>query len=273
MNPSSLPNQRVALLIQYLGTNFSGWQRQLHHRTVQGEIEDVLSKIQGKPVILHGAGRTDSGVHSSAMVAHFDATGTIPPQKWAVILNTQLPPDIFVRASTAVAADWHARFSASYRRYRYTIYTAALPNLFIYPWCWHYYHAPLEEKKMWEVLEPLVGNHDLAAFQRAGSKRRDSLVEMQEVACHREGDFIYIEMQAKGFLYGMVRLVVGMLVQVGSGERSPQEFTQIWQQKQRQEVKHSAPAKGLCLLRVGYPDHPFPPELWFDTQPKFQLNR
>jgi tRNA pseudouridine38-40 synthase len=269
----SLPRQRVALLIQYLGTNFAGWQRQLHQRTIQGEIEDILSSIQGFPVIVHGAGRTDSGVHAAGMVAHFDITGSIPPQKWAVILNSRLPKDILIRASAPVSADWHARFSASYRRYRYTIYTASLPNLFSHPFYWHYYQAPLEEKLIQEALEPLLGNHDLRAFQRAGSKRQDSFVEVQEVACEREEDFIYVEIQAKGFLYGMVRLLVGMLVQVGQRERTLQDFTRLWRQQQRHEVKHSAPAKGLCFLRVGYPEHPFPPELWFDTQPKFRLTR
>lgn len=270
MEPS---RQRVALLLQYLGTNFAGWQCQLHHRTVQGEIEGILSQIQGYPVTLHGAGRTDSGVHAAAMVAHFEVTSKIPPQKWAVILNSHLPPDILVRASTEVAADWHARFSASYRRYRYTIYTAAQPNLFVHPYYWHYYQAPLAAGVIRAALEPMVGTNDLGAFQRAGSKRKDSLVEVQEVACNREGDFLYIEIQAKGFLYGMVRLLVGLLVQVGRGERSLPEFTRLWQERQRHEVKHSAPAKGLCLLRVGYPEHPFPAELWFDTQPKFRLTR
>lgn len=268
MEPES---QRVALLLQYLGTNFSGWQYQIRHRTVQGEIEKILSQIQGFPVTLHGAGRTDSGVHGAAMVAHFDIAAKISPYKWAAILNSRLPQDILVRASTGVPLDWHARFLATYRRYRYTIYTASQPNLFAHPYYWHYYQAPLAVEAMQEALEPMVGTYDLRAFQRAGSKRKNSLVEVQEVACNREGDFIYIEIQAAGFLYGMVRLLVGLLVQVGRGERSPMEFTRLWQEQQRHEVKHSAPAKGLCLLRVGYPNHPFPEELWFDTQPKFRL--
>lgn len=270
MEPS---RQRIALLLQYLGTNFAGWQCQLQHRTVQGEIEAVLSQIQGFPVTLYGAGRTDSGVHGAGMVAHFDIVARIPPEKWAVVLNSRLPKDILVRASAVVAPDWHARFSASYRRYRYTLYTAAEPNLFVHPYYWHYYQAPLSIELIREALLPLVGTYDLAAFQRAGSKRQDSLVEVQEVACDQEGDFLYIEIQAKGFLYGMVRLLVGLLVQVGCGERSPQEFAHLWQERQRHEVKHSAPAKGLCLLRVGYPEPPFPAELWFDTQPKFRLTR
>ncbi len=125
---------------------------------------------------------------------------------------------------------------------------------------------------MLAALNPLVGYHDLAAFHRAGSERSHSWVEMQAVQCSRSGHFIQVELQAKGFLYGMVRLIVGLLVQVGSKRRSPADFTAIWQNQRRDLVKYSAPPQGLCLLRVGYPDFPFPPEVWVDTQPQFLLS-
>ncbi len=263
--------QRVALVIQYLGTHFYGWQRQPHHRSVQEEIEKVLSTVQGRPVTLHAAGRTDTGVHAAAQVAHFNATGPIPAERWAAVLNSRLPEDILIRASASVEPVWHARFSARWRRYRYTIYTDARPNLFVRPFSWHYYQAPLDESLIQAALTPLIGKHHLAAFHRANSGRSHSWVDVQAVECHRNGPFIHIEIQANGFLYGMVRLLVGMLVQVGNRERSPEDFTELWVNQRREEVKHSAPAKGLCLLRVGYPDSPFPPEIWFDTQPKFFL--
>lgn len=262
---------RIALVIQYLGTNFYGWQRQPHHRTVQEDIEQVLSTIEQRPVTLHGAGRTDSGVHAAAQVAHFNATGPIPAQRWTPVLNSRLPEDIMIRASAEVDSNWHARFSASWRRYRYTIYTDSRPNLFVRPFSWHYYYAPLDEFLMQSALTPLVGKHHLAAFHRANSGRKHSWVDVQAAECYRNGSFIHIEIQANGFLYGMVRLVVGMLVEVGNGKLSPQQFRDIWVNQQREAVKYSAPAKGLCLLRVGYPDSPFPPEAWFDTQPKFFL--
>lgn len=261
--------QRVALVIQYLGTHFHGWQRQANHRSVQEEIEKVLANVMEQPVTLIGAGRTDSGVHAAAQVAHFNATGSIPAEKWAKILNKQLPKDIVIRGSAAVAPNWHARFSASWRRYRYTIYTDSQPNLFVQPFCWHYYYAPLDEALIQTALKPLLGNHHLAAFHRANSARSHSWVDVQAVECYRSGPFIHIEIQANGFLYGMVRLLVGMLVQVGRGVRSPDNFTEIWSNERREEVKHAAPAQGLCLLRVGYRDFPFPPEVWFDNQPKF----
>lgn len=261
--------KRVALVIQYLGTHFHGWQRQHQQRTVQEEIEKVLSSILKRSVTLHGAGRTDAGVHAAAQVAHFDATGSIPASKWAIILNTQLPKDILILASAEVDSNWHARFSASWRRYRYTIYTDPQPNLFVRPFAWHYYYAPLDESLMQAALNPLIGKHHLAAFHRSNSGRAHSWVEVQAAECYREGPFIHIEIQANGFLYGMVRLLVGMLVQVGTKERSLDNFTQIWVNQRREEVKYASPPHGLCLLRVGYPDFPFPAEVWFDKQPKF----
>ncbi|NEQ21191.1 MAG: tRNA pseudouridine(38-40) synthase TruA [Microcoleus sp. SIO2G3] len=271
MQSSQLTKPRIALVIQYLGTHFYGWQRQPNHRSVQEEIEKVISAVEQRPVTLHAAGRTDTGVHAAAQVAHFNATGPIPATRWAAVLNSRLPEDILIRASALVAPNWHARFSACWRRYRYTLYTDNRPNLFVRPFSWHYYHAPLDESLIQEALTPLMGKHHLAAFHRANSGRSHSWVDVQAAECYRNGSFIHIEIQANGFLYGMVRLLVGMLVQVGSGELHPNSFTELWVNQRREAVKYAAPAKGLCLLRVGYPDSPFPPEVWFDTQPKFLL--
>lgn len=270
-DPTSEQSQRVALVIQYLGTRFHGWQRQLHHRTVQEEIERAIRSVLSIPVTLHGAGRTDAGVHAAAQVAHFDAPTRIPAHRWADILNSRLPEDIVIRAAALVDKTWHARFSASWRRYRYTIYTAARPNLFVRPLTWHYYHASLDETMMQAALDPLLGRQHLAAFHRAGSSRAHSWVDVQAAECTRQGVFIRIELQASGFLYGMVRLLVGMLVEVGRGVRSPDQFTELWQQQRRDLVKYAAPPQGLCLLRVGYPEFPFAPDLWFDTQPQLVL--
>ena len=266
----ALPStQRVALVIQYLGTHFHGWQRQAQQRTVQEEIEKVLKAMMGDSITLHGAGRTDAGVHAAAQVAHFDTNSLIPSERWASILNGHLPKDILIRGSAAVDCRWHARFSARWRRYRYTLYTEKRPNLFVSSCSWHYYYAALDESLIQAAIKPLLGHHHLAAFHRSGSKRTHSWVEVQAVECYREGPFIHIEIQANGFLYGMVRLLVGMLVDVGSSQRSLDSFTSIWTQERREEVKYAAPAHGLCLLRVGYPESPFPPEVWFDTLPKF----
>lgn len=264
----STPVQRVALVIQYQGTHFHGWQRQPRHRSVQEEIEKALAAVVGQPVTLHGAGRTDTGVHAAAQVAHFSAATRIPGHRWASVLNARLPTDILIRASAPVAPAWHARFSALWRRYRYTLYVDPRPNLFVQPYAWHYYYQPLDVAQIQAALDPLLGRHHLAAFHRAGSSRPHSWVDIQAAQCERQGPFIHIEVQASGFLYGMMRLLVGMLVQVGRGERSPADFTNLWRLERRDQVKYAAPAQGLCLLRVGYAEFPFPPEIWFDTFPK-----
>lgn len=263
------PTQRVALIVQYLGTSFHGWQWQPHHRSVQEELEKALESVLGFGVRVHGAGRTDTGVHAAAQVAHFDAPEMVPAHRWAAILNSRLPADVLVRASAAVDSSWHARFSALWRRYRYLLYTDDRPNLFVRPFTWHYYHEPLDEGLIQAALTPLVGRHHLAAFHRAGSKRPHSWVDVQVAECQRLGAFLSIEVQASGFLYGMMRLLVGLLVQVGQGMRSPESFTELWATERREDVKYAAPAQGLCLLRVGYADFPFPPDVWFDTQPLF----
>ncbi|MBU6185815.1 MAG: tRNA pseudouridine(38-40) synthase TruA [Synechococcales cyanobacterium] len=261
--------QRVALVIQYLGTAFHGWQRQADGRTVQAEIESAIAQVIGKSVTIHGAGRTDAGVHASAQVAHFNAPVHIPGHRWTAILNSRLPEDILVRGSTSVPVDWHARFSALWRRYRYTLYTDPIPNLFVRPFSWHYYHAPIQPELIQEALNPLIGCHHLAAFHRAGSSRPHSWVDVQVAECYRQGSFVHIEVQASGFLYGMMRLLVGLLVEVGRGLRTPSEFTDLWFHQRRKDVRYAAPPWGLCLVRVGYPDFPLPPSVWFDTFPKF----
>lgn len=266
---SPQPTQRIALVVQYLGTCFHGWQWQPNQRTVQEELEKAVQTVVGYSVRIHGAGRTDSGVHAAAQVAHFDAPAIVPAHRWADILNARLPNDVLVRASASVGPDWHARFSASWRRYRYLLYTEARPNLFVRPFSWHYYQENLDEQLMQDALTPLVGRHHLAAFHRAGSKRPHSWVDVQSAECQRIGPFISVEVQASGFLYGMMRLLVGLLVQVGRGIRSPDSFTELWASQRREEVKYAAPPQGLCLLRVGYPDFPFSSEIWFDTQPMF----
>ena len=267
-NPSA---QRIALIIQYLGTKYNGWQRQPIGRTIQGEIETAIASVLDKPITIYGAGRTDAGVHAAAQVAHFNYTGPIPPEKWAKIINSRLPEGIAIRASARVPDRWHACFSAEWRRYRYTIYTDSLPNLFVKAVSWHYYRAFLDEKAIKQALKPLIGKHELSAFRKTGASRKHSLVNVQDAICYRQNSFLYLEIQADGFLYGMVRLLVGLLIEVGTGNLSPAEFTNIWKNRQRERVKYSAPAKGLCLLRVGYPVFPFSSRIWFDTQPNYIL--
>jgi tRNA pseudouridine38-40 synthase len=264
--------RRIALCLQYDGSCFNGWQRQSQAPSVQARLEAAIAELDPqRPCRTMAAGRTDTGVHAAGQVVHFDAHGPIPAERWAAALNGRLPASIRVRASVAAPEGWHACFSASYRRYRYTIYNGRTPNLFLAPWSWHRYQLQLEERLMAEVLAELVGEHDFSAFQRAGSSRSHARTTIQAVEVRREGDLVVTELQASGFLYGMVRLVMGQLVAVGEGRLSPDTCLQRWRRRERHAVKEAAPPHGLCLLRVGYPENPFPQAAWYDGQPQFRL--
>lgn len=273
-----MTGQRIALCLQYDGGPFCGWQRQPQHPSVQQTLDEAIEALDPLPAGVTAklsrtiaAGRTDTGVHAAAQVVHFDCHGPIPAPRWAPALNGRLPGSIRVRASAAVAADWHACFSAQYRRYRYCIYNARRPNLFLAPISWHRYQWRLQDQLMEQLLLELLGHHDFSAFQRAGSQRAHARTTVQEVSLERDGDILTLEIQASGFLYGMVRLLVGQLVAAGEGRISPEQFRQRWRQQRRDEVKEAAPPQGLCLLRVGYPEPVFPRGAWYDCQPRYRL--
>ncbi len=272
-NIKSLPQlQRVALLIQYDGKNFCGWQRQKDRETVQSVLEEAISQLDSfRPIKVFAAGRTDSGVHASGQVVHFDVLASLPPHRWTKALNGRLPKSIRVLDSVSRPSNWHACYSAIYRRYRYTIFNGCRPNLFLANWSWHKYQYRLDEKLMEISLQSILGFHDFFAFQRAGSKRPNSLTTVQDVKVVRDGDMVTIDIQASGFLYGMVRLLVGQLVAVGEHRISDKEFQRRWKNKLREEIKQSAPAHGLCFIRVGYEENIFPKKISEDGFPAFHL--
>ncbi len=251
---------RVALKVQYVGSQFYGWQRQSHHRSVQADLEDAIASRVNHPVIIHGAGRTDTGVHALGQVAHFDTHSRITAAQWRLILNNCLPDDIVIRASVAVPWQWHARFSAEWRQYRYLIWNDPLPHAFWRLFSWQV-RQPLDIQPMQAALTGLRGEHDLDVFRMAGSKRKDSWVQVHQVRCDRDQHLISIDVRARGFLYGMMRLLVGSLVKVGSGELSVADFEATWRSRTQPPVRFSAPAAGLCLTGVGYTPDPFASDL------------
>jgi len=264
--------KRIALVIQYDGSAFSGWQNQKKFITVQGTIEKKIAELDPiRPVKVIAAGRTDSGVHASGQVVHFDCAGPIPIDKWASALNGRLPDSIRVLQAVHVPIHWHACYSAKYRRYRYSIFNGSYPNLFLQNISWHKYRVRLDINLMRNALNDLLGLHDFAAFQKAGSNRNNSLTTVQEVSICRDGDIVTVEIQASGFLYGMVRLLMGQLVAVGEKRRTVEYFKYIWRNSLRSEVKEAAPPHGLCLIRVGYEENIFSKETSFDTFPRFSL--
>jgi len=218
--------KRVALLVQYDGSHYSGWQKQKNATTVQEILDRALLKITNHAVKTFAAGRTDAGVHASGQVVHFDIDCVIPGDSYSDVLNNLLPSTIRILESVEVKDNWHACYSAMYRHYRYVINNSKFPNLFINNWSWHRYQKSLDEVLMFNASKTMEGEHDFFAFQKSGSNRTNSITKIKNIDIKRVEDLILIDIKATGFLYGMVRLIVGQLVLVGE-KKIPKKFLQI----------------------------------------------
>jgi tRNA pseudouridine38-40 synthase len=249
--------KRVALLVQYDGSDYSGWQRQKNANTVQETLERAILKITRQVVKTFAAGRTDSGVHASGQVVHFDIDYIIPGNRYSDVLNNLLPSTIRILESVEVKDNWHACYSAMYRHYRYVINNSKFPNLFINNWSWHRYQKVLDEVLMLNASKIMEGEHDFFAFQKTGTSRKTSITKIINIDIRRIEDLILVDIKATGFLYGMVRLIVGQLILVGEKKISPEIFTDRWVNKKKNDVKESAPAKGLCLVNTVYKENVF----------------
>jgi len=263
--------KRVALLVQYDGSHYSGWQKQKNATTVQDILERALFKITNHVVKTFAAGRTDAGVHASGQVVHFDVDYVIPGDCYSHVLNNLLPSTIRILESVEVKDGWHACYSAIYRHYRYVINNSKFPNLFINNWSWHRYQKVLDEVLMSNVLKRMEGEHDFFAFQKSGSQRTTSITKIMNIDIRRVEDLILIDIKATGFLYGMVRLIVGQLVLVGEKKISPEIFTDRWLNKKKNDVKESAPAKGLCFVNAVYEENVFKKINYNDFFPVFLI--
>ena len=263
--------KRVALLIQYDGSNYSGWQRQENATTVQEVLERALNKITHNEIKTFAAGRTDAGVHASGQVVHCDIDCVIPGNRYADVLNNFLPTTIRILESVEVKDNWHACYSTMYRHYRYVINNSKFPNLFINNWSWHRYQRVLDEVLMSNASKRMLGEHDFFAFQKSGSNRKTSITKIKNIDITRVQDLIFIDIKATGFLYGMVRLIVGQLVLVGEKKISPEIFTDRWINKKKNDVKESAPAKGLCFINSVYEENVFQKSNKNDLFPVFWI--
>ncbi len=244
---------RVKLTIEYDGTNYCGWQRQPNGVTIQEALEKELFKLTGEAITLHGAGRTDSGVHALGQVAHFDTHSRIPPEKFCYALNTGLPRDIRVQESSLVPDDFHARFSARAKHYRYSIRLAPHAGALRRNIELHV-HDALDVAAMQEAAKLVIGARDFASFAAAGSAVEDTVREVyrSEVSC-LDGQMIY-DIIGSGFLYNMVRIITGTLLHIGRNALEPGHMSRVIAAKSRAAAADTAPAKGLALVKVFYDD-------------------
>jgi tRNA pseudouridine38-40 synthase len=243
--------RRFKVIVEYDGTDFSGWQRQREERTVQGVLEDAIRSMTGESVFLRGAGRTDAGVHADGQVATFDLEVNIPPRGLLRGLNAELPPDVALVDVAEAAPDFDARFSARGKVYRYSVWT-------------HFVRSPLRARRAWHVREPLdveairtaaaalVGDHDFRAFRASDCDRRTTRRIVRAIDVERQGAILTIDVEATAFLKNMVRILVGTLVDVGRGRIAPDTVARMLATGDRTAGGMTAPPQGLTLLRVIY---------------------
>ena len=244
---------KFAVGIEYAGTAYSGWQRQKHVVSIQQHIEEAIGYVANHRVQLVCAGRTDAGVHAVEQVAHFESTAKRDNRSWILGSNCQLPRDIRIKWIIPVESDFHARFSAIARSYRYIIFNAAVPSaLFHNRAGWEF--SPLDQALMHEAAQILVGEHDFSAFRAVGCQAKSSTRRIHEISVERQGDLLYIDIKANAFLYHMVRNIVGSLISVGQGEESIDWFIGVFSGRDRNLAAATAPAAGLYFLRAHYPD-------------------
>lgn len=237
------------LTLAYDGTRYHGWQRLAGARTVQSTVETALTQIFAQPVEISGSGRTDAGVHARGQVASFAA----PERDCASVLRqlrALLPPDIGALSLSPAAARFHARLSATQKTYHYRIWNSEVPDVFERRWRVAFPQR-LDEEAMHRAAACLIGRHDFGAFSSAGRKK-STVRTLKELSIVRTGDEICFVLTADGFLYNMVRILVGTLLEVGTGERTAESVAALLDGAPRAQAGKTAPARGLCLMEVRY---------------------
>lgn len=243
---------RVKCIVSYDGTQFSGYQVQPNKRTVQSEIEAVLTKLhKGQSIKIHASGRTDAYVHAVGQVIHFDTTLTIPSEKWPYALNSLLPKDIVILDAEIVPDHFHSRFDARKKEYRYKISTQKMADVFKRNYTYHFPYA-LDVELMRKACQYLCGTHDFTSFCVAKTEVVDKVRTIYSIDILEEGTDLTFCFTGNGFLYNMVRILMGTLLEIGQSKRSPDQIPLILEGKDRSLSGKTAPGHGLYLWKVYY---------------------
>ncbi|MGS2720605.1 tRNA pseudouridine(38-40) synthase TruA [Paraglaciecola aestuariivivens] len=244
---------RLALGIEYNGAPFHGWQRQQSVVSVQQHVEEALSEIANEPIKVVCAGRTDAGVHATCQVVHFDTQSHRPDRAWTIGINRYLPDSVAVKWVKPMSDDFHARFSATARRYRYVIYNHRLRNAILAKGVTHV-HSELDHELMHQAAQHLVGRHDFSAFRAVNCQANTPVRELTHIQVTRTGDYIVIDVQANAFLHHMVRNITGSLITIGNQEQPTHWMKTLLAGKDRTKAAATAKPNGLYLVHVSYPD-------------------
>lgn len=264
--------KNLRLLLAYDGTDFAGWQTQAGYRTIQAVLEEAIGKLTGETPRVLCAGRTDAGVHALGQVASFQTRSQIPIEKWRPALTVRLPRDLIIREVTEVPRRFHATYSPISKRYRYLINNTHVEDIVLRRFSWRV-RPTLDVNLMQEAAEKLIGTHDFRSFESNWPNNKTSIRTihdiqvfrtshgpmLQDFSCHETDngprDYVAVEVEADGFLYNMVRIITGTLVDVGKGVRTPEDVERILKGMNRQLAGDTSPAHGLFLVKVYYPDN------------------
>jgi len=243
---------RFALGLEYDGSAYNGWQIQDNAPSIQASLNSAISKVADDAVSCVGAGRTDTGVHASGQIVHFDSHARRAPRSWLLGINSNLPDDISVIWVQSVGPDFHARYSATGRTYRYVILNRPVRSALARLRAW-WIHQPLDEEGMFVAAKSLIGTHDFSSFRAAGCQSKTPVREMRRFDIRRTREWIVIECEANAFLHHMVRNIVGTLVTIGRGDAAPGWIETLLRARDRTAAGITAPSMGLTLTRVEYP--------------------
>jgi len=241
----------IKVVLEYDGSGFAGWQQQARGRTVEAELKRALRELTGEDHVVYAAGRTDAGAHAEGQVVNFQLRGRIGAERLVAALNARLPEDVAALSAEVVADDFHARYSARWRRYRYRYLDRRGRPALQRNRCWHV-RAPLDVKAMERAARALVGRHDWTSYCSASEPQDQRVRTMRSVRLGRHGDYVELELVAEGFLRGLARSIAGALAEVGLGRRSPRWVGEVLRARDRTLAARTAPAGGLTLMEVIY---------------------